>query len=57
MIPGIIFILLGLGLFIGAGIKLDDAPGLEKKTLVLMGVALVLLAIGGMFLLNTAFGS
>lgn len=57
MIPGIILILLGLGIFIAAGVKLDDAPGLEKKTLMFMGSALVLLLIGGMLLFNTAFGS
>ncbi len=57
MIPaGIIFLLLGLGLFIGAGIKLDDYPGVERGHLFTMLAGLACIIIGGILLYAKVFG-
>jgi hypothetical protein len=56
MILGIILLLLGLGVFIGAGITLDDAPGVEKKTVVVMMLGVALIVWGGIILYSNVFG-
>jgi hypothetical protein len=55
MIPGILLILLGLGLFIGGGIQMDDAPGVDRKHLAVMLIGLVILVIGGVMLYGKVF--
>ncbi len=57
MILGILLLLLGLGVFVGAGITLDDSPGVEKKTVVIMMVALALIVWGGILLYSNVFGA
>jgi len=57
MIPGILLLLLGLGVFIGAGIQLDDAPGVEKKTVIIMMVGIAFIVLGGILLYGNAFGA
>jgi len=57
MIPaGIILLVLGLGLFIGAGIKLDDYPGVERNHVIVMLVGLVCILVGGILLYAKVFG-
>lgn len=56
IIAGILFLLLGLGLFIGADIKLDDAPGLERSHIVTMGAGLLSILVGGILLYSKVFG-
>ena len=57
MIPaGIILLVLGRGLFIGAGIKLDDYPGVERNHVVLMMAGLVSIIVGGILLYAKVFG-
>ncbi|MFA6018256.1 MAG: hypothetical protein WCT28_00110 [Patescibacteria group bacterium] len=57
MIPGILLLLLGLSVFIAAGIKLDDAPGVEKKTVIIMMVGIAFIVLGGILLYGNAFGA
>ncbi len=56
MILGIILLLLGLGVFIGAGVQLDDSPGVEKKTVVIMMIGIALIIWGGILLYSNVFG-
>ena len=56
MILGTILLLLGLGVFIGAGITLNDSPGVEKKTIVVMLVSIALIVWGGILLYSNVFG-
>lgn len=56
IIAGIILLLLGLGFFISAGIKLDDEPGLERKTVAVMALGLISIIAGGILLYGKAFG-
>ncbi len=56
IIAGILLLLLGLGLFIGAGVKLDDSPGVEKSHLLTMLAGLVSIIIGGIMLYTKVFG-
>ncbi len=57
MIPaGIFLLLLGLGLFIGAGIQLDDAPGVERNHLFIMLAGLGSIIVGGILLYGKVFG-
>jgi len=56
IIAGIILLILGLGLFIGAGIKLDDSPGIEKSHLFTMLAGLAAILIGGIMLYTKVFG-
>lgn len=56
IIAGILLLLLGLGLFIGAGIKLDDEPGLERNTVVVMMLGLLSIIAGGILLYGKVFG-
>ncbi|MEK9155364.1 MAG: hypothetical protein AAB839_01825 [Patescibacteria group bacterium] len=57
MIPGILLVLLGLGLFIGGGIKMDDSPGIDRNHLIVMLIGLVVLVIGGVMLYSNVFGN
>jgi hypothetical protein len=57
MILGIILLLLGLGVFIGAGVTLDDSPGVEKKTVIIMMIGLALIVWGGILLYSNVFGA
>lgn len=56
IIVGIILLLLGLGLFIGAGVKLDDSPGVERSHLFAMLGGLAAIIIGGIMLYTKVFG-
>ncbi len=56
IIGGIILLVLGLGLFIGTGIKLDDSPGVERKHLFTMLAGLVCIIVGGILLYAKVFG-
>ncbi len=56
IIAGIILLLLGLGLFIGTGIQLDDTPGLERNHVIAMGAGLLSILIGGILLYSKVFG-
>lgn len=57
MIPaGIILLVLGLGLFIGTGIKLDDYPGVERNHVLVMLAGLVCIIVGGILLYSKVFG-
>lgn len=56
IIAGILLLLLGLGLFISAGIKLDDEPGLEQKTVAVMALGLISIIAGGIMLYGKVFG-
>lgn len=57
MIPaGIILLVLGLGLFIGAGIKLDDYPGVERNHVMIMLAGFVCIIVGGILLYAKVFG-
>lgn len=56
MILGTILLLIGLGVFIGATVTLNDSPGVEKKTVVIMMIALALVVWGGVLLYSSAFG-
>lgn len=56
MILGIILLLLGLGVFIGAGITLNDHPGVERNTVIIMMIAIALIVWGGILLYSNVFG-
>jgi hypothetical protein len=56
IIGGILLLLLGLGLFISAGIKLDDEPGLERNTVIVMMLGLASIIAGGILLYSKVFG-
>ncbi len=56
IILGIILLVLGLGLFISAGVKLDDEPGLEKRTVILMVLGLTSILASGILLYGKVFG-
>lgn len=56
MIFGIILLILGLAVFIAAGVKLDDAPGVERNTVIVMGFATLLMVVGGILLYKDVFG-
>lgn len=56
MILGIILLLIGLGVFIGAGVTLNDSPGVETKTVVIMMAGIVCIVVGGVLLYAAAFG-
>lgn len=47
---------LGLGLFIGAGIKLDDYPGVERNHVMIMLAGFVCIIVGGILLYAKVFG-
>jgi hypothetical protein len=57
MILGILLLLLGLGVFVGAGVTLNDSPGVEKKTVVIMMIAIALIVWGGILLYSNVFGA
>ncbi len=56
IISGIILLVLGLGLFIGAGIRLNDHPGVERSHLFTMLAGLVCIIVGGILLYAKVFG-
>lgn len=55
-IIALLVLLLGLGLFIFAGIRMNDNPGVETRHLVIMLLGLVLL-VGGFFGLYSALST
>ncbi len=57
MILGILLLLLGLGVFIGAGVTLNDSPGVETKTVVIMMAGVVCIVSGGVMLYTNVFGA
>ncbi len=50
MIIGIFLVLVGVGLFIAGGVKMDDSPGIERSHLIIMMTGLALLIVGGIFI-------